>query len=238
MRPHVSMSLPDPTTNRAGTRSRGISCLGLVLAALAASGVAVGVAHAQSTSADQLVTDGLAARRAGHDDEALTLFTRAWDVGHSPRARAQMGLAEQALGRFVEAEQHLQEALASAGDPWIRARVASLQQGLDAVAARLGSLDVRASTPGAAVRVNGRSAGALPLARPLRTPVGSVVVEVTAEGFTPVTRTINVVADELTRETFDLVRVAPQVGVVQPQPDRQEMPQEAQVEADANGSSP
>jgi hypothetical protein len=192
---------------------RALAVGGVVLALCGA----LSVAQAQSRSAEQLVTDGLAARRAGNDEQALALFTQAWDAAHTPRARAQMGLAEQALGRFAEAEQHLEEALATADDAWIRQRRESLQQALESVSARLGSLDVRTAAPGATVRINDRPALALPLARPLRVVSGSLVIQVDAESFVSATRTVNVVAGELARETFELVRVvAPVVPVVTP----------------------
>lgn len=80
------------------------------------------LALGQAQSPDQLIEAGVAARRGGDDERALVLFTQAWASGHSPRARAQMGLAEQALGKFVDAEAHLSEALAAPGDAWITAR--------------------------------------------------------------------------------------------------------------------
>ena len=74
-------------------------------------------AQAQSNDVDAYIGEGIAARRRGDDDQALVLFAQAWELGHSPRARAQMGLAEQALGAFVESESCLVEALAAGSDP-------------------------------------------------------------------------------------------------------------------------
>jgi len=179
-------------------------------------------AEAQSPAADQLITDGMAARRAGDDERALGLFARAWDASRTPRARAQMALAEQALGRFALAEAHLTEALAASNDRWISERRPSLEQSLGAIAARLGSLDVRANAPGVTVTLNGQPAGTLPLERPLRVVSGSVVVEVGGAGFVSATRTVNVQAGALARETFDLVRSATAAQPAQTQPQRTE----------------
>ncbi len=162
---------------------------------------------AQDRSPEQLIAAGISARRAGNDEQALALFTQAWEAGHAPRARAQMGLAEQALGQFVEAEAHLAEAAAVSGDAWIVSHRAALADGLLAVRAHLGSLDVRADRPGVQLRVNGHDAGTLPLAQPLRLLPGAATVEVSAPGFVSNTRTVTVTAAQLSRESFELVPV-------------------------------
>lgn len=187
---------------------------------------------AQDRSPEQLIAAGIGARRAGNDEQALALFTQAWEAGHAPRARAQMGLAEQALGQFVEAEAHLAEAAAVAGDAWIVSHRAALADGLLAVRAHLGSLDVRADRPGVQLRVNGHDAGTLPLAQPLRLLPGAATVEVSAPGFVSNTRTVTVTAAQLSRESFELVPVpvaaVTVVQVVRPvqpaQPVRPEQP--------------
>jgi len=160
-------------------------------------------AQAQASDAQSLLDAGVAARRAGHDEEALALFTRAWDAGQLPRARAQMGLAEQALGKFVDAELHLAEAL-SWRDAWIDERRATLEEALTSVRARLARLEVRVEQPGAQLRVNGRAVGALPLAQALVLLPGTVAVSVSAPGFATSTRTVEVVAGQLSRESFEL----------------------------------
>lgn len=194
----------------------------IVSAFFAAAFACSAIAEAQSLTPDQLITDGMAARRAGDDERALALFARAWDASRTPRARAQMALAEQALGRFALAEAHLTEALAASNDRWISERRPSLEQSLGGIAARLGSLDVRANAPGVTVTLNGQPAGTLPLERPLRVVSGSVVVEVGGAGFVSATRTVNVQAGALARETFDLVRSATAAQRAQPQPQRTE----------------
>lgn len=159
----------------------------------------------QARTAEQLLDAGVAARRAGHDDAALALFTQAWERQPTPRARAQMGAAEQALGQFVEAEAHLAEALAGHADAWIEERRATLEAAHGAVEARLGQLEVRVEQPGARLRVDGLEVGALPLTRALRRMPGTVTIEVSADGFAPMTRAVTVTAGELSRETFTLV---------------------------------
>jgi hypothetical protein len=175
-------------------------------------------AQAQDRSPDQLIEAGVGARRAGNDEQALVLFTQAWEAGHAPRARAQMGLAEQALGKYVEAKLHLAEALAATGDAWITGRRAALEEALAAVSARLGQLDVRSEQAGARLRINGRDAGALPLAAPLWVMPGTIAVEVSAPGFASSARTLTVTAGQLSRERFELVATAVTATPVRPPP--------------------
>src|SRR5689334_14201627 len=69
-------------------------------------------AHADGDeSADRLLKRGVELRKAGKDDEALEAFRAAYTSRPSPRAQAQIGLAEQALGRWGDAERDLSEAL-------------------------------------------------------------------------------------------------------------------------------
>lgn len=155
-------------------------------------------------SADAAVDRGVELRRAGDDEGALELFTRAYERDHSPRARAQMALAEQALGRFVEAEAHLVEALAATDDAWIARRREDLQHALEAIRLRLGHLEIRGGVDGADVRIDGRSVATLPLERPIRIATGSYRLEVVARGYYPAIRTVIVVTEATTREAIEL----------------------------------
>jgi hypothetical protein len=149
-----------------------------------------------------LIDQGVELRRAGDDEGALELFAQAWDAGHTPRARAQMALVEQALGHYVDAETHLLEALAVIDDPWIVLRRTDLAVALAAIQLRLGYLEVRGGVVGAEVRLDGRSVGTLPLDQPLRLAAGSYRMEVIAREHYPVSRQVTVVAEGTTRETI------------------------------------
>lgn len=159
---------------------------------------------ANAQSADALIDRGVEQRRSGDDEAALESFTSAWERGQSPRARAQMALAEQALGRFVEAEAHLTEALTASNDEWIARRRPDLLVALEAIRQRLGYLEIRGGVDGADVRIDGRSVATLPLAAPLRLVTGSFRLEVVARGYYPAARQVTVVSDATTRETIEL----------------------------------
>lgn len=156
-------------------------------------------AEARAQSADDLVRAAVELRRVGRDADALAALERAWRVAPSPRVRAQMGFAEQALDRWVEADAHLREALA-APDAWVTERRAIVEDALRAVEQRVASFDVRCATPGATLWIDGRPVGALPLAAPLRLRAGHVGYEVRASGHEAARRESVLPAATITRD--------------------------------------
>ncbi len=170
---------------------------------------------AQSSTEDALIRRGLELRAEGHDGEALTQFREAYERSHSARARAQMGMAEQALGRWVDADQHLREALAQAQDPWVMRTRPVLEQALAVIQQHVGRVEVRGNVPGAVVRIDGRQVGTLPLVEAVPVIAGTVTLEVGAPGHYPVSRQLVVPAASLVRESVDLAPV-PETPVTSP----------------------
>ncbi len=165
-------------------------------------------ALAQTADVQTLLREGFAARRAQRDADALRSFEAAWALDRSASTLAQVALAEQALGRWVDAERHLLEALAAA-DPWIARNTPTLRAALVAVREHLGSLSLEGRPVGATVLVDDRPAGTLPLPAPLRVPVGTVVIRVTAPGHHPLERPVVVAARATLREEVSLVAETP-----------------------------
>ncbi len=163
---------------------------------------------------------GIALREASRDEDALGLFHQAYEVSQSLQALAQIALAEAALGRWVDAEAHLRQTLATPGaDPWVDQRRTVLEQELQRFDARLGRLTVLSSVPGATLRVNGRDIGALPHEEPVRVLPGTVLVEVEADGHHPLQRQVFVSAGSLARESVRLVPIPTVVDTPDPDPD-------------------
>jgi len=157
-------------------------------------------------TANGLIEHGIQLREQGHDDQALIEFRKAYAISPSPRARAQMALAEQALGNWVVADQHLREALAADGDAWIASRKGVLTTAAAAIGRHLGSLEVTGTSRGGArVLLDGLDVGAFPLPRPVRVETGSRLLEVRAPGYYPVVRTLEITAGATSRETINLV---------------------------------
>lgn len=153
-----------------------------------------------------LLSEGLAFREAGRDAEALSKFRNAYSLSGSPQALAQMALAEQALGRWLAAREHLEEALAYENHVWIKKYRSALQSGLKTIKSRIAEVEILTSVPGVNVSVNGRKSGVTPLATPVWVKAGTVVIEVSAKGYWPITRQIEVPPRAQAVESFRLVR--------------------------------
>lgn len=166
-----------------------------------------GSARAQALDpTEALLSEGYTLREQGQDDLALAKFEQAYALGQQPRALAQIALAQQALGRWSEAEVNLSRALEATGDPWIDGRRLLLEQSLRTIASELGSLEIACNIGGAAVEIAGRPVGQTPLVSPLRTSERMVEVSISAESYFPLSQRVNVPAGQLTH--VDLVLLA------------------------------
>ena len=151
-----------------------------------------GVARADPASdAEALISRGLELREKKKDDEALALFRQAQKTAPSPRARAQVALAEQALGMWVPAESDLTAALATESDPWISKNRAALDGALGVIRKHIGSLEVRGAEK-AEVFVDGHRIGTG--AGPYRVEAGRRTLEIRQPGFQATSRTVELPA--------------------------------------------
>jgi hypothetical protein len=140
-----------------------------------------GQARADGDESDALINQGLKAMRKGDYQAALEAFQRAHQARPSTRSRTEIGLAEQALHRWAEAETDLAGTLSEkAEDPWLESHRALLEKALTDVHSHLGMLTVEAGPRGAQVKINGETRGLLPLPRPLFLLPGMAQVEITA----------------------------------------------------------
>ncbi|HLK89767.1 MAG TPA: PEGA domain-containing protein [Polyangia bacterium] len=186
----------------------------------AATVVAVPGARAGGTDdAEKLIRHGIELRKAHDDEGAARAFQQAYDQVHTPRAAGQLGLAEQALGRWEDAERHVGEALHATGDSWVAKNRATLDEALGTIEAHLGRVEVLGDPEGAEVSVNGRSVGKLPLADAVRVSAGEVDVEMHAPGYVPAQRTLNIVGGQYQRLVLHLAKEsAPEVTTAGPKP--------------------
>jgi hypothetical protein len=163
----------------------------------------------QVTESEALVQQGIAQRRAGEDQAALETFRRANALTPSPRIRAQVALAEQALGQWASADTDLRAALREENDPWIQRNRASLEAALTSIGSRLATVELSCNHAGATLLINGREVGTFPLAQPLRLESGSAALEVRMQGYRTIRRTIDVEGGRSFRENFALVALNP-----------------------------
>ncbi len=167
------------------------------------------VVAATKDDTEDLMREGIALRRAGRDADALPKFERAYRNGKTPRTAAQLGLCLQALGRWADADPLLAEALTSTEDPWIRKNRQTIKDALEQVKAHVVRVEILGQPEGARVAVNGRTVGSLPLPAPVLVNEGSVDIEVTANGYKPNVKNLNVVGGSFQSVVFRLESTTP-----------------------------
>jgi hypothetical protein len=177
------------------------------------------VSQSDAAEIEALIRQGVELRKQGKDERALPLFQKAYDRSRTPRTEGQLGLAEMAVGYWLEAEQHLSSSLDAPDHPWVAKNRASLERALGEVRTHLAELTVDGSPAGASVTIDGRRVGVLPLLQPALVRSGKVVVEVAAAGHQSATETVVVAGRERRRVTVRLEKLASDVApVAAPQP--------------------
>ncbi len=171
---------------------------------------------APTGDSEALIQEGLELRRKGDDKRALERFLLAASLHRSGRVLAQIALAEQALGQWVDAEVHLNEALAWRHEAWIAKKRPLLESALADISSHLGTLELLGNVAGATVKINGVVRGRLPLAAPLRVPSGTATVELEAEGYFPLARGVVVLSAGRAHETLNMVPATSNEPIIQP----------------------
>jgi hypothetical protein len=176
---------------------------------------------------DRLVREGIALRRAGDDAQAIDKFRQAYALGRDARPLAHMAFAEQAMGRWAAAYQHLRDALAVEGHSWIDANREKFGGELAALEQRIARLTLVIEPASAEVLVNGQPVGKAPLAQPLVLAPGTTVIEVQMDDYVTYRRELHVREGGVYRQTAHL-QPAPSERVV-----RSESPPSKTLRADA-----
>jgi len=167
------------------------------------------VAVAADDSDDAVIARGVALRKEGDDQAASELFMKVYQRSHTARAAGQLGLAEQALGRWEEAESHLREALRSPDDPWVKKNHDALSRDMLLIKSHIARVEIVGDPEGAEILINGRAVGTLPLSGPISTSAGSVDIEARAPGFRHEMRTVNLTGGQYQRLVMRLQKDEP-----------------------------
>jgi hypothetical protein len=173
--------------------------LSLFVAAIVASTALPRGAHGAATKSDTLVNQGVELRRNGDDQGALALLLQAYALDHAPRAAGQLGLCEQALGRWADADVYITEALKAETDAWVKKNRRTLEDALVIVKSHIARVEIEGEPEGAEIWVNGVLAGKLPLAAPVRVAAGEVEIELRAPGFAREAKTMRLEAGQYQR---------------------------------------
>ena len=150
-------------------------------------------ASAQDRSVDELLRDGVQQRREHHDAEAFASFGAAWEQCRCAEARVQMALAAQALGRWCDALDLLDRALAAPDDPFIAQHREALDAERRAIASHTGTVRVEVDPPRARIALDGAPIAASPATH--CAPVGEHSLTLTAPGRAPLSRALSVEPD-------------------------------------------
>ncbi len=179
----------------------GVAAMITGLAALSARPAA---AETNSEQAEALIHQGVELRAHDQTARALPLFEKAYQISRTPRTAAQLGLCELELARYVDAQRHLLEALASPDHPWIAKNRATLVRQLDAAAANVGELALTVSPAEADILLNGKPIDRSLAGSSIRLPKGPVDVEVRAAGYQLAHETITIRGGHREQRTFTL----------------------------------
>jgi hypothetical protein len=170
----------------------------------------LGGARAQAAEdPEALVEKGLELRRQHKNAEALEAFREAWAIAPSPRIRAQIALAEQALGDWSSAEGDLAAALAATDDAWIEKHRAILEEARSKVAGHLGWIELVVDVDGVDAFLDGVLLGPTPRSAPIRVVAGSHRLEIRSKGMEPVSREVVVAPLAKTRVVMSAPQPAP-----------------------------
>jgi hypothetical protein len=192
------------------TRLGIIAFASIILAAVPAMG---------ADDANSLIAQGLELRRQGKPAEALQLFERAHALAPSARTFGQMGLAETALQRWVDAESHLLASLSVADDSWAKKNRGFLEQALVLAKSHIGELMVT-GPEATEVSVDGKVVGTLPIVRPTRLAEGVVRVTANSSGLKAFSKSVSIQAGARTQLAIVLepVETKPAVALSRPVP--------------------
>lgn len=156
---------------------------------------------------EQLIAQGIEARKAGEDARALELFQRAEKLEpDSARVRVHLAATYQALGDWESADRYLTLALNDSYDPYVQSNQGILTSARRSIDAHIGTLEISGGPPGTAIWLNGRSIGTLPIQKKLRIQAGSYTLEARLSGYYPLSRSVTVSGGALARESVQLGR--------------------------------
>jgi hypothetical protein len=169
---------------------------------------------AEPAEVEKLIRQANDYRRVGKEALAFPLLQKAHALARTPRTSAQLGLVEFNLGYWLEAEAHLAGSLAVQQDVWVHQNRGALESTLARARERIAEVTVTGTPEGGDVLLNGRSAGRLPLAGPVRVAEGAAMLEVRAPGHQTAQRSLTLVGAR--REEISIKLEPAPAAVVEP----------------------
>ncbi len=171
---------------------------------------------------DILIKQGDSYRKRKHDDKATEKYTRAleayqraFDVYPKPELYWLIGLAEQRLGRYLDALRHYQQLLREAKN--INDDLhGQIELNIEESKQHVATLRFAAQPEGARISVDGEDVGTAPYTDPVYLAPGEHTLAVTAEGYTPDEETVTLDEGTESERTFALEKIPVVVTKEQP----------------------
>jgi hypothetical protein len=138
-------------------------------------------APARAEDPEALIRLGNELRRAGDDARAEGYISRAYQLARTPRTAAQLGLVELAVHKYLAAQAHLSEALAS-DDTWVRSHAAELERSRSTARARLVAVEIAGAPAGATLELGEGQPGELGPDATVWLAPGTTSIKVVAAG--------------------------------------------------------
>jgi hypothetical protein len=148
------------------------------------------------TDPDALLARAREQSNAGQHAEALATLESAAEAQRTPAVVAELGLAHQALGHWVQAEALVEEALGHSGHPWVATHRAGLELALTLARRHIGRLMVTSSVDGTEIEIDGARRGVTPMREPIHLDPGVYTLHVSAAGHQRAERTVEIAAGE------------------------------------------
>ena len=153
-------------------------------------------AETDSEKAKKHFIQGVALYNESNFEAALIEFAASYKYKKNWKVKYYIGIAYQALHRFVEAEKELKAYLEEGGSEIPKEKKAKAEEVLSQVAGVIGSVMLEANVEGALIFMDGKSVEKTPLAGPLSLNVGHYEVEVKKKGYEPYTVEIDLPGGE------------------------------------------
>ncbi len=173
---------------------------------------------------DKLMAQGDKLRRRKHEEKAIAKFEKAlkayeesYDRYPSPKIYFLIGLAEQRLGRYLDALRHYRQLLAEATDisDALRETVAT---NIDEAKQHVVTLLFVVEPAGALISVDGVDVGTAPITEPYFVAPGEHVIAASAEGHVPFETKVTLEAGAESERTITLEKIPVVVEKPKPKP--------------------
>lgn len=171
---------------------------------------------------DKLIKEGDYNRKKKREEKAVDKYTRAleayqraFDIYPRPQLYWLIGLAEQRLGRHLDALRHYQQLLREVPD-LNEDLQAQVQLNIEEAKQHVVTLTFKVTPDGATIAVDGEDVGSTPYEDALYLAPGEHVIAVTAENYSPYETTVTLEAGSESERTIDLEKIP--IVVTKPKP--------------------